>query len=185
MLALALKNSILICLIVSIGYFIIDNHLSELKYDVESDKLRKKNKPTTKKSQKSSVVQEILTETKEAEEECDTKGDDKEEKEDTSESKRDNTQNMRITIDNNMKEIYSYVYGDSHAQKTLKEMYKTTKNGEVQSDNNVLCDNTEEEKYKRMCDDPIKDHHESIDYTHIQSKPISDEAVYKFVDDNI
>ncbi len=32
MLAIALKNSILICLIVSIGYFIIDNHLSELKY---------------------------------------------------------------------------------------------------------------------------------------------------------
>ena len=185
MLALALKNSILICLIVSIGYFIIDNHLSELKCDVEYDKLRKKNKPTTKKSQKPSVVQEILTETKEPEEERDTKGDDKEEKEDTSESKRDNTQNMRITIDNNMKEIYSYVYGDSHAQKTLKEMYKTTKNGEVQSDDNVLCDNTEEEKYKRMCDDPIKDHHESIDYTHIQSKPISDEAVYKFVDDNI
>lgn len=185
MLALALKNFILICLIVSIGYFIIDNHLSELKYDVESDKLRKKKMPTTKKSEKSSVVQEIVTETTEPEED-ETDGDNKE-PEDTTESKKDNTQkmNMRITIDNNMKEIYSYVYGDSHAQKTLKEMYKTTKNGEVQSDDNVLCDNTEEEKYKRMCDDPIKEHHESIDYTHIQSKPISDQAVYKFVDENI
>jgi len=178
MLAIALKNSILICLIVSIGYFIIDNHLSELKYEAESSKLRKKTKATTKESPKPNVVQEILSETTEHENQCEKKKVEKQGKEEITGESEESTpnKNLRITIDNNMKEIYSYVYGDSRAPKTLKDMYKTTKNG-VKLDENVLCENTEEEKYKRMCEDPIKDHYESIDYTHIESKPISDAAV--------
>ena len=188
MIAIALKNSILICLIVSIGYFIIDNHLSELKYEVESDKSRqKKPKVTTiqKKSPKSSVAREIVKENEENKDvvECDST----ENTEEKNVNKPLTAENMKmkISIDNNMKEIYSYVYGDSRAPNTLNAMYKTTKNGEVEKDLNVLCETSEEDKYKRMCNDPIKDHHESIDYAHIESKPISDASVYKFVDDNL
>ena len=153
MLAIALKNSILICLIVSIGYFIIDNHLSELRYEVESDKLRPKEiKLVEKKSKtpkKSNVVREIVKESSEETkeiiaEQTPAKNDTKNSEETSSPTK------MRITIDDNMKEIYSYVYGDSRASDNLNEMYQTAKNGDVEKDINVLCDTPEEEKYKRV-----------------------------------
>ena len=189
MIALALKNSILICLIVAIGYFIIDNHLMELRYDSVIPPKKQQPAPTKKQPIKNTVLKEIV------EEEANACGDSLEEVVDTAQHLKhapesNDTNNadglpMKIFIDSNMKEIYSYVYGDAKAPDDLNSMYDITTNGDLEKDAQILCRNPEEEKFKRMCDDPIKEHHKSVDYEHIQTQPISSSSVYQFVDENV
>lgn len=170
MIAIALKNTILICLIVAIGYFMIENHLNAMKHEKMSTR-----KTSTMRKVKKDVIKNIIESSE------DTKTRDEEE---TKEENEESTK-MRLRIDENMREIYNYVYGDDAASANLEDIYEKTKAREVEKDMRTFCESSEDEKVKKMCEDPIKVHHKEVDYEHIENKPIFSGSLYEFVDKNM
>lgn len=187
MLATAIKNFILLSLVVAIGYFIIDNHLKEVTNEIrreEREKFAKKIIEQKTVLDDLKKKQLIATSVEEENVDYDVVNVDTEIEEATSCSKTSDKQ-MKIIIDDDMKEIYNYVYDDLAAEKDLSRMYQQTAASDVQIDLNVACSSTEQDKIKDMCIDPIKEHHLAVNYDHIESKPISNMSMYDLVDQQI
>lgn len=187
MLANILKNTILVVLIISIGFFLIDNHLqemsSELRYSQTTEPTcdevgRASPEPIVKTADcqpnGKSVIKTIIedaarideTSKKNVGSECD--GDDVAEKEDLPSSTNNFSRAMKLQIDDNMKEIYDYVYGDDEASEQLANMYKKPK---VPLKDAVCANPSEKQKAIDMCDDPIERHRENVSYEFIEMPP--------------
>lgn len=182
MLAVILKNTILVVLIICIGFFLIDNHLQELSNELKINVAQKpKSEQNSHKGCKFSPVKDIIESSKVV---VSTDEHASEEKnEDELPSAEDNiSRAMKIRIDDNMKEIYDYVFGDSGASDDLKNMYDTPDvpdKGEVCS-----TETTEKNRYENMCKDPIQDHHDKVDYQYISMEPSSNKSLLNIVEDS-
>ena len=180
MFAIVLKNTILIFLIICIAYFLVDNHLNEIDNEKTYNLVKKNNEKTEKESKNS--VKEFL---KKINNDIDDSDED-EEKEISSKKStevfNEKTNKMKIQLDPDMKELYNYVFNDVNANTDLENMYNSTIVTDVKKDSQILCENDEDKKYDEMCKDPIKEHHDEVSYDLIQSKPISDQSDFDFVE---
>ena len=183
MLAVILKNTILVVLIICIGFFLIDNHLQELSNEL---KIKVAQKPESeqnanKANSKFSPVKDIIESSKVISTEH--TGEHKDEDELLPSADDNNiSRAMKIRIDDNMKEIYDYVFGDSEAPDDLKNMYDAPDvpdKGEVCS-----TETTEKNRYENMCKDPIQDHHDKVDYQYISMEPASNKSLLNIVEDS-
>ena len=183
MLAVILKNTILVVLIICIGFFLIDNHLQELSNELkikvapkaESQEYSKKG--NSKLSPVKDIIESSNAVSTHSEYACEQKvGDELPSAEDNI------SRAMKIRIDDNMKEIYDYVFGDSEASEDLKNMYDAPDvpdKGEVCS-----TETSEKDRYENMCKDPIKDHHDKVDYQYISIEPTSNKSLLNIVEDS-
>lgn len=185
MLANILKNTILVVLIISIGFFLIDNHLqemsSELRYlqttESSCDEVGKSTQEQIAKAAEckpngKSVIKTLIEdaaridETSKEKIESECEGDDVAGKDDMPSSTNNFSRAMKLHIDDNMKEIYDYVYGDDEASEQLANMYDKP---EVPLKDAVCASNpSEKQKVKDMCDDPIERHQENVSYEFIE-----------------
>ena len=195
MLAVILKNTILVVLMICIGFFLIDNHLQELSNEL---KLKNTNteqgEPTGNASRKSKgnfAVQEIIESTNgaqaaaqaaQAAEGAEGARGSSEPAEDMPSADDNISRAMKIRIDDNMKEIYEYVFGDAEASDELKNMYETP---DV-PDKVEVCstETTEKDRYDNMCKDPIRQHHDTVDYQYISMEPASNKSLLNIVEDS-
>jgi hypothetical protein len=185
MLAVILKNTILVVLMICIGFFLIDNHLqevsNELKLKIAKEPEAKKNLNKTNSNTKYSPIKEIIeSSSDDVSTSCTI---DSESNEGLPSADDNISRAMKIRIDDNMKEIYEYVFGDSEASDDLKNMYETPEvpdKGEVCS----TTDTTEIKRYDNMCKDPIQDHHDKVDYQYISMEPASNKSLLNIVEDS-
>lgn len=172
MLAVILKNTILVVLMISIGYFLIDNHLQEMTNGMRYEKKITKSAFTPavegvsiSKTPMEEIIEahDTTADLKSAESEPDVV-----ERIDLPSENNNSSRAMKITIDDNMREIYDYVFSDTEAVDSLSQMFD---NHEVPSKTELCTENTEDSKFDQMCQDPIKEHHEKVDYKFIQVEP--------------
>jgi hypothetical protein len=192
MFAAILKNTILFFFITCIGYFIVDNHLNDLASEyTDADKNKKirtvKSGFENTNTQKSSINEsDILLKTTQQPVQpfLQNQFNDDNLKDIVS----DNSENpMSITIDTDVQDIYDYVYSDVKAIDNLNAIYDKNIVKDIQNDLNIICesDNEENKKVITMCARPIQEHHEDISYINIETKSISDQSIYDFVDKHI
>lgn len=187
MLAVILKNTILVVLMICIGFFLIDNHLQELSNELKFKNTNPENgypvnSSQMKSKEKLTAVKEIIESTN-----CGIGSENKSRDvsdgiEDLPSADDNICRAMKIRIDDNMKEIYEYVFGDAEASDQLKNMYATP---DV-PDKSELCstESTEKKRYDNMCKDPIQQHHDAVDYQYISMQPASNKALLNIVEDS-
>ena len=189
MFAAIIKNTILIFFVICIGYFLVDNHLNEMKLEQSSKENDNDNdKKTTKKDNIVGAFLKKVKEVKVKEDENKDQDDDEHMKSKEIEAQQQvNQTNMRIVIDPELKELYNYVFNDSKANDDLNSIFTKTEVKNVEKDHQILCekDQKEEEKVANMCSNPIDDHHKKVSYDHIETKALNDQSVYDFVDKHI
>lgn len=184
MLAVILKNTILVVLMICIGFFLIDNHLQEVSNELklnQNTQPSNANKEITTKP-KPSTVQEIIESS--SKDDISNVSTSESEIGDELPSTEDNiSRAMKIRIDDNMKEIYEYVFGDNDAQEELTTMYDTP---DV-PDKIAVCsaETSEKGRFENMCKDPIQDHHDKVDYQYISTEPSSNKSLLNLVEDSI
>lgn len=177
MLAVILKNTILVVLMICIGFFLIDNHLqevsNELKFKHGSQESSPSDLETLTKTKplnnpKPTAIQDII-ESSSSDEFSNSGTTDAEPVAELPCTEDNMTRAMKIRIDDNMKEIYEYVFSDHDASDELTTMYETP---EV-PDKIAVCssETTEKTRYDTMCKNPIKEHHDNVDYKYISIEP--------------
>lgn len=185
MLAVILKNTILVVLIICIGFFLIDNHLQELSNELKIKVAQKheSEQNANKGNSKSSPVKDIIESSKVAVSTEERTGEHELEEELLPSADDNNiSRAMKIRIDDNMKEIYDYVFGDSEAPDDLKNMYvapDVPDKGEVCS-----TETSEKNRYENMCKDPIQEHHDKVNYQYISMEPASNKSLLNIVEDS-
>jgi len=191
MFAAIIKNTILIFFVICIGYFLVDNHLNEMKLEQSSkdnDNNDNDNDNDKKTSKKENIVGAFLKRVKEVKVREDEHDDEQMKlKESEKQQQQVNQTNMRIVIDPELKELYNYVFNDSKANDDLNSIFTKTEVKNVEKDHQILCekDQKEEEKMANMCSNPIDEHHKNVSYDHIETKALNDQSVYDFVDKHI
>jgi hypothetical protein len=191
MLAVILKNTILVVLMICIGFFLIDNHLQEISNEIkytsshDGQKLDKKSRDSTQT--KPNIIQNIIAECRNEDAElhtpvCEIPSTPEQESRSSNTCSTQDHMNraMKLNIDDNMKEIYDYVYGDQDAPEQLTNMYDRQ---EVPSKDGLCSDSSEKVKFEKMCQNPIKDHHDNINYEFIQVEPTSNKSLLNIVED--
>ncbi len=176
MLAVILKNTILVVLMICIGFFLIDNHLQEVSNELKFKHTSQESSPSDQEKMtktndlnnpKLSTVQEII-ESSSSDEVSNSGTTDSEPIAELPCTEDNMTRAMKIRIDDNMKEIYEYVFSDHDASDELTTMYETP---EVPNQIAVCSEPTEKTRYDAMCKDPIKEHHDNVDYKYISIEP--------------
>lgn len=177
MLAVILKNTILVVLMICIGFFLIDNHLQEVSNELKFKHASHESSPSNQEKMtktngldnpKLSTVQEII-ESSSSDEVSNSGTTDSEPIAELPCTEDNMTRAMKIRIDDNMKEIYDYVFSDHDASDELTTMYETP---EVPNQIAVCSSEpTEKNRYDAMCKDPIKEHHDNVDYKYISIEP--------------
>lgn len=194
MFATVIKNTILIFFVICIGYFLVDNHLSEMRLEqgepavvgdgvatVAEDGKQAKGK---KHNEIGSFLKKVMGTPKAAAAATVATTDDVA-SEVATECER--PMQMRIVIDPELKELYNYVFNDVKATDDLNAMFSGTEVKDVEKDFQIVCekDQNEIDKVANMCSNPIEDHHKSISYDHISTPGVNDQSVYDFVDKHI
>jgi hypothetical protein len=184
MLATVIKNTILIFFVICIGYFLVDNHLNEMRLESGYD-----NKINKKHSDVSNFLKEVKAEANTVNKDNkDTKNNTKDDNEGKNETPTSGEpKNMRIVIDSELKELYNYVFNDMKASDDLTSMFTKTEVKTIETDHQILCESNQKEdkKIENMCYDPITNHHKEVSYNDIESKGVIDQSVYDFVDKHI
>lgn len=187
MFATVIKNTILIFFVICIGYFLVDNHLNEMRLEqggpvadgdvggvatVAEDAKKANGK---KHNEIGSFLKKVMETSKDAAAAAVAS-------ENTAECER--PMQMRIVIDPELKELYNYVFNDVKATDDLNAMFSRTEVKDVEKDFQIVCekDQNESEKVAKMCSNPIEDHHKSISYDHISTSGVNDQSMYDFVD---
>ena len=176
MFATVIKNTILIFFVICIGYFLVDNHLNEMR-------LEQGGPVTDGEVSVVATAAEAATEAAATEATVQTaEADKKSSSENTAEYER--PVQMRIVIDSELKELYNYVFNDLKATDDLNAMFSRTEVKDVEKDFQIVCekDQNESEIVSNMCANPIEDHHKSISYDHISTPGVNDQSMYDFVD---
>lgn len=173
MLAVILKNTILVVLMICIGYFLIDNHLQEISNEMKYKTSEERPRTIVEQHSKRPYVEQIM-QANEADPSPLEQTVEEVEQSELPSADNNSSRAMKITIDDNMKEIYDYVFSDVDAKESLDIMYD---NQDVPKKEEMCMDNTEDTRYGKMCQDPIKDHHEKIDYKYIQVEPASNKPL--------
>lgn len=184
MFAIVFKNIVIVILIISILYFLIENHLNENE-TITTRKCNKNNKPEFKpveKQKKNNFVRDFIKKTTSNVYEEDIVVEeeqyDKYEPKEVQKANFETSKSMKINIDPDLKEIYDYVYDDGDATYELEEIYDNTKVRDTFKDKSIFCESSEHIKVKNMCSTPILDHHEVISYDNIQAKPVTENIAY-------
>ena len=202
MFATVIKNTILIFFVICIGYFLVDNHLNEMRLeqggpvtdgevsgvataaeDAKKANGKKHNEIGSFLKKVMGIPKEAATEAAATEAAAQTaEADKKSSSENTAEYER--PVQMRIVIDSELKELYNYVFNDLKATDDLNAMFSRTEVKDVEKDFQIVCekDQNESEKVSNMCANPIEDHHKSISYDHISTPGVNDQSMYDFVD---
>lgn len=194
MFATVIKNTILIFFVICIGYFLVDNHLNEMRLEqgepvavnVDAATDNTKNTTATKKQNEvGNFLKKVMGISKETEAEAAAA--DASEVAGAAAAECERPQQMRIVIDPELKELYNYVFNDVKATDDLNAMYSRTEVKDVEKDFQIVCENdqNENEKVAKMCANPIEDHHKSISYDHITTPAVSDQSMYDFVEKHI
>jgi hypothetical protein len=181
MFAAVIKNTILIFFVICIGYFLVDNHLNEMRLEqgeLQQSTLDKEQLKNNKQNEVGSFLKKVKGTPKAASAPAETSTN----VENTDECER-STQ-MRIVIDPELKELYNYVFNDVKATDDLDAMFSGTEVKDVEKDFQIVCEKDQNEKKKiaNMCSTPIEDHHKTITYDHISTQVVNDQSVYDFVD---
>jgi hypothetical protein len=179
MFAVVLKNSILLFFTLCIGYFIVDNHLSELAIEARSGPVK-----TGLKSSKMVQIDEMENQVPLLNKKYISQLGDLPYTKVVVEM---NDNPLKEKIDPDLKDMYNYVFNDVKAIDDLDMIYANNEVKDVHKDRQILCENDsiEEEKIKRMCNEPILDHHENISYEDIEIKGVTNQSMYDFVDKHI
>jgi hypothetical protein len=184
MFAAVIKNTILIFFVICIGYFLVDNHLNEMRLEqgeLQSTSYKENSKELSKNKTQNEVgsfLKKVMGTPKTVSAPVDTPTN----VENIDECERD--VQMRIVIDPELKELYNYVFNDVKATDDLDAMFSGTEVKNVEKDFQIVCDKDQNEKHKiaNMCSTPIEDHHKNITYDHISTQVVNDQSVYDFVD---
>lgn len=196
MFATVIKNTILIFFVICIGYFLVDNHLNEMRLEqgepvaVDAATDNTKNTTATKKQNEvGNFLKKVMGISKETEAEAAADAADAASASEVAGAAgaAERPQQMRIVIDPELKELYNYVFNDVKATDDLNAMYSRTEVKDVEKDFQIVCENdqNENEKVAKMCANPIEDHHKSISYDHITTPAVSDQSMYDFVEKHI
>lgn len=190
MFAIVLKNTILIFLIICIAYFLVDNHLNEMNNEKTYNLMKNNDEEDVpkKKAKNKNTVKEFLRKLNDDQDSDDESEENKEISSKISENEikfNEKTNKMKIQLDPDMKELYNYVFNDINANNDLENMYNSTIVTDIQKDSQILCEKNEDNKFDAMCKSPIKEHHKEVSYENIQTKPISDQSDFDFVESQI
>jgi hypothetical protein len=191
MFATVIKNTILIFFVICIGYFLVDNHLNEMRLeqgnhvmdddDIANTAIATKDVKSKKNNEIGSFLKKVMGISKEA-----ASGEEpsKAVKSNETTAESDRSTQMRIVIDPELKELYNYVFNDMKATDDLNAMFSRTEVRNVEKDFQIVCDKdqNENDKIAKMCSNPIEDHHKSISYDHISTSAVNDQSMYDFVD---